>query len=134
MGGQQLSQRDLEDFARRLLQYAQGRQDVDISWFTRTTVGDLWELLGDLPPYAFRKGWGKIEKFTAKSLTPWDETYRAGKAYLQVEGYVFGRQSIANLPTDNRKWDGYFFGGNHGAWLLLQAWAHYLRHSTWLQE
>jgi hypothetical protein len=131
--GQYVSQHDLEVFAQRLLPYLRSR-GVDASWFKRTTVTELWDLLGDLPTYAYRKGWSRIEKFTAETLTPWDQTYRADRAYLQTEGYVLGRRSFANLPIDNRAWDAYFFGGNTGAWFLLRMWVHYLKHATWLEE
>jgi hypothetical protein len=133
VGGQQLSQRDLEGFARRLLPYLRSR-GVESSWLKATTPGELWELLGDLPNYAYRKGWRRVEKFTAETGVPWDETHRADRVYLQTEGYVFSRRSLSELPIDNRAWDVYFFGGNTGAWFLLRMWVHYLKHATWLEE
>lgn len=129
-----VSQRDLETFARRLLPYLRGKS-IDTSWFTRSTVSDLWELLGcDLPRYAHAKRWHRIEMFTAETARPWEETYQADKAYLRTEGYVFNRSSIAGLPIDPEAWDAHFFGGNHGMWFLLRMWVYYLKHARWLED
>jgi hypothetical protein len=96
MTGQRVGFRDLENFARQLLQYARSN-GVDTSWFKRDTVGALWELLEELPRYAFSKRWRNVEMFTAESGTPWDYS---------------------------------FFRGNAGAWFLLRAWVHYLKHAA----
>ncbi len=127
-----VGQRDLEDFARKLLPYLRSRR-VDTSWFTRSTVSDLWELLGsDLPRYAHAKRWHCIEMFTAETAVPWDETYQTDKAYLRIEGYVFSRGSLAQLPTDPEAWDNRFFG-DVGTWFLLRMWVYYLKHARWLE-
>jgi hypothetical protein len=129
MTGQRVGFRDLENFARQLLQYARSN-GVDTSWFKRDTVGALWELLEELPRYAFSKRWRNVEMFTAESGTPWDETHRADRIYLRTEGYAFDRRSLAALPIDREAWDYSFFRGNAGAWFLLRAWVHYLKHAA----
>jgi len=131
--GQWVGQHDLDSFAKRLIPYLRNR-GVDVSWFKRTTVGELWDLLSDLPNYAHRKGWRQTEKYTAETNVPWSETYREDRMYLRIEGYVFGRRDLANLPIDPKAWDHSFFGGDDGAWFLLRMWIHYLKHATWLEE